>query len=179
MAVNIYGGGAKTNIHGLKFEQETSLTEALKAAGYVINSNGYVFHSYKLERPIALSAPKNKLYERILIPRGVNWRELISKKMLPDEALLNLQNQTLLIIEKKFQNCAGSVDEKLQTCDFKKKQYQKLFTPIGLSVEYIYVCNDWFLKDEYRDVRNYIVSVGCRIYFNEIPLPDLGFEVNI
>ena len=102
MAVNIYGGGANTNANGLKFEQETSLSEALNAAGYVLKSNGYVYHSSSLERPIALSAPKHKLYQRILNPRGVKWREIISKQMLPDEALLNLETNTIHIIEKNF-----------------------------------------------------------------------------
>ncbi|HHZ00798.1 MAG TPA: hypothetical protein GYA03_06855 [Tissierellia bacterium] len=174
MAVNIYGGGANTNANGLRFEQETSLSEALNAAGYVLDKNGYVFRSCFSEKPIALSAPKYKLYERILNPSGVNWREIISKQMLPDEALLNLRTNTIYIIEKKFQNCSGSVDEKLQTCGFKKMQYQKLFAPLGIGVEYFYVCNDWFLRDEYRDVRDYIVSVGCHIFFNEIPLHYLG-----
>ena len=37
MPVNIYGGGARTNANGLRFEQETSLEEALLNAGYSIN----------------------------------------------------------------------------------------------------------------------------------------------
>ena len=32
---------------------------------------------------------------------------------------------------------AGSVDEKLQTCDFKKKQYQKLLSQLNMEVQYI------------------------------------------
>lgn len=32
------------------------------------------------------------------------------------------------MIEYKFQKDAGSVDEKLQTCDLKKKQYKKLLS---------------------------------------------------
>ena len=81
MAVNIYGGGANTNANGLKFEQETSLSEALNAAGYVLKSNGYVYHSSSLERPIALSA-RNISYISVLESRGVKWREIISKQML-------------------------------------------------------------------------------------------------
>lgn len=178
MAVNIYGGGANTNANGLKFEQETSLSEALNAAGYSLRNDGYVFKNDCMEKPVALNAPKHRLYERILNPKGVNWREILSKQMLPDEALLNFYTNTVYIIEKKFQNCAGSVDEKLQTCGFKRMQYQRLFQPLGINVEYIYVCNDWFLKDEYRDVRNYIAYVGCQIYFNEIPLLNLGLWGN-
>ena len=44
--------------------------------------------------------------------------------------------ETLFIIEVKYQQLAGSVDEKLQTCDFKRKQYLKLVNYLGLKVEY-------------------------------------------
>ena len=83
---------------------------------------------------------------------------------------MNFANNTVYIIEKKFQHDAGSVDEKLQTCDFKKKQYQKLLYDTPYDVEYLYVCNDWFEQACYRDVHKYIESVECHIFFNEIPL---------
>lgn len=74
----------------------------------------------------------------------------------------------------KFQGVAGSVDEKLQTCDFKKKQYQKLLDGTGIKVEYCYVINDWFNNKSYRDTLNYIQSVGCFYFFGELPLSFLG-----
>lgn len=173
MTVNIYGGGARTNINGLKFEQVTSLSQALINAGYVVSNSGIVF-SKNSEIPIALIAPKHKLYNLLLKPRGIDWSELISNQLLPDEALYNYLTNTVYIIEKKFQNSSGSVDEKLQTCEYKKIQYTKLFEPLNIKVEYIYVCNDWFLKDKYRDVRDYIISKECHIYINEIPLQTIG-----
>jgi len=42
---------------------------------------------------------------------------------LPDDAMLVIIRETLFIIEIKFQQVEGSVDEKLQTCDFKRKQF--------------------------------------------------------
>ena len=36
----------------------------------------------------------------------------------------------------KFQVVSGSVDEKLQTCDFKLKQYKKLFQMEGVELEF-------------------------------------------
>ena len=72
---------------------------------------------------------------------------------------------------------AGSVDEKLQTCDFKLRQYKKMFEPIGLNVKYVYVLNDWFKKKEYADVLAYIKSVDCDYFFNELPLSYLGLPV--
>lgn len=93
---------------------------------------------------------------------------------MPDEAFFNLNTSTVYILEKKFQHLAGSVDEKLQTCDFKKKQYQRLFERNDIQVEYCYICNDWFRHPQYRDVIDYINSVGCHIFFNEIPLEYMG-----
>ena len=73
----------------------------------------------------------------------------------------------------------GSVDEKLQTCDFKKKQYQKLFFPLNIEVQYAYILDDWFRNPKYKDVLDYIISVGCQYYFQYIPLQRLGLPVPI
>ena len=93
---------------------------------------------------------------------------------MPDEAIL--VKDTLYIVEIKFQFVAGSVDEKLQTCDFKKKQYTRLLALANLNVEYIYILNDWFKKNEYKDVLEYVESVGCKYYFNEIPISVLKLD---
>ena len=72
---------------------------------------------------------------------------------------------------------AGSVDEKLQTCNFKKKQYKKLFSRLNIEVEYMYLLSDWFLHKSYKDVLDYIISVGCSYYFEYIPLDKLGLPI--
>lgn len=104
---------------------------------------------------------------------------MLSKQLLPDSALIVIVRETLFIIEIKYQQVAGSVDEKLQTCDFKRKQYQKLVKHLGLKVEYVYVLNDWFKKPEYADTLDYIHSVNCHYKFNEIPLSWLGLPKGI
>lgn len=118
MPINIHGGGAHTNENGLRFEQETSLEHALINAGYTITSRNTIKDEHN--NCLGIIAPKHSFYKRILEPEGINWQDYISKKLLPDEALLNFANNTVYIIEKKFQHDSGSVDEKLQTCDFKK-----------------------------------------------------------
>ena len=97
--------------------------------------------------------------------------------MLPDEALYVIVNNTLFIIEMKYQEGVGSVDEKLQTCDFKKKQYKKLLAPLNIEVEYIYILADWFRKLRYKDVLDYVISMGCQYYFQYLPLQKLGLPV--
>lgn len=66
---------------------------------------------------------KHNLY-RYLSQKQINWKELISKKLLPDEAYL--VNNELKVYEKKFQQTPGSVDEKLQTCALKFFSIKKL-----------------------------------------------------
>jgi len=168
---NIFGGGAQTNINGLQFEQTTSLAKSFEN-----NPNFEIIGNkvYKTSKLIGSLYSKNDLYSLLLIPKGIDYKRIISKKLLPDDALL--VDNTLYVIEKKFQKCAGSVDEKIQTCDFKKKQYTKLLTPCNIRVEYYYVFNDWFKKPEYFDVKEYIIQVGCKYFFNEIPLSALGLE---
>ncbi len=74
----------------------------------------------------------------------VDWKVHLSKRLEPDNGLFVIVRDTLFIIEIKFQHVSGSVDEKLQTCDFKRKQYTKLVHSLGWRVEYVYVLSDWY-----------------------------------
>ena len=99
----------------------------------------------------------------------INWENKISKQLRPDICIFI--NGTIFIIECKFQQVGGSVDEKLQTCDFKKKQYEKLMFGSNIKVEYVYVLNSYFNDSKYKDVLDYIKSVKCYYYFeNQIDI---------
>lgn len=166
-------GGANTKT-GLIFEGKVDLATFLsKQNGYAVDNNGEVFYQNEL---IAQIFKKNQFY-RFLESRGVDWKNIISKKLLPDDSIYVIINNTFFIIECKFQQVPGSVDEKLQTCDFKKKQYQKLLSSLNMEVEYVYLLSNWFRKPEYRDVLDYIISVNCRYYFEYIPLQVLGLPI--
>ena len=168
-------GGGKTTT-GLEYEGKVDLATALALIdGYEIIKNKYfaglqVFYAGNL---VARLFKKNDFY-KYLDEKKVEWKSKISKKLLPDDALLVIIRETLYIIEVKYQQVAGSVDEKLQTCDFKRKQYLKLVHPLGLKVEYVYVLSDWFKQQSYRDVLDYIHSVNCHYKFGELPLSWLG-----
>lgn len=167
---NKFGGGSQTNRNGLAFEQTTSLDSALKEIGYSIRD----CKVFDKETIIGFSVPQNKVYSVFLEKKGVNYKDYNSKKWRPDECFINMQNRVAYIIEKKFQNTPGSVDEKLPSCHFKRQEYQKLFAPLHFKVEFLYVFNDWFLDKRYRDTLDYIEQMGCSYYFNEIPLDFLG-----
>jgi len=166
-------GGGKT-VTGLVFEKRISIEKAIsKLPGYNVKNDAIVFK----DKIVAKFFPKNKLYKKLLESQGVDYRTILSKKLLPDDAVHIIKDKTLFIVEIKFQEVYGSVDEKLQTCDFKNKQYKKLLAPLRMEVKYVYVLNDWFKAHKYRDVLDYIQSVGCFYFFNELPLDFLGLPV--
>lgn len=168
-------GGANT-LTGLNFEDKIDFTKLLlKVDGYSIEKIlGKVGLGVYFQGKLVARCFKKHDFYRFLDESNIEWTKIISKKLLPDDALLVIVRETLFIIEVKYQQVAGSVDEKLQTCDFKRKQYVKLVASLGLKVEYVYVLNDWFNTPSYKDVLDYINSVNCHYKFNELPLAWLG-----
>ena len=51
----------------------------------------------------------------------------------------------MFIVEKKFQQCSGSVCEKIQTPDFKIWQYSRTFPEFR--IVYIYCLSEWFKEN--------------------------------
>ncbi len=119
------GGNTKT---GLIFEERIDSIDLFqKIDGYEVsntNNNSGVHIHYNGEK-VARCFKKHEFY-RFLAEFKIDWRAILSKQLLPDNGLFVMVRDTLFIIEIKFQQVAGSVDEKLQTCDFKRKQYAKL-----------------------------------------------------
>ena len=173
-------GGANTKT-GLVFELDTDLVSFLrKQTGYTVGSiQGYKssFLIIYNKKEVARTFPKNDLYSFLKKEHNLDWKTIFSKRLLPDDALYVIRNNTVYIIEKKNQQGSGSVDEKLQTCNFKRKQYKKLFSRLNYEVEYVYLLSNWFKKPEYKDALDYIISVNCQYYFEYIPLQKLGLPV--
>ena len=186
MPRNTSGGGAQTTANGLAFERDTSFNDAL---GRI---DDYELQKYQSKDKkackiwgvkdkdglVGWSAPQTGL-ERLLSERfGVEMDDVLSKRLRPDEAFMNVRDKCLYVIEKKYQERAGSVDEKLQTCDFKRREYEKLQKAANSddfeTVKYIYVLSPWFEQQQYDDVKEYIKDVGCDYYMGEIPLDALG-----
>ncbi len=167
-------GGGRT-ITGIHFERKVDILSALsKIPGYRIEGADIFFNDVL----VATSLRKQALYRWLLL-KGVDFATIVSKQWWPDEALLVHSTKTLHVIEMKFQQVGGSVDEKLQTCDFKKKTYTKLLAPLNISVEYMYILSEWFNKPGYKDTLDYILSVGCYYYFEELPFEKIGMPIPI
>ncbi len=166
-------GGANTKT-GLAFEGKIDfLTFIAKQKNYSVNEHIIFYNGEE----VAKSFKKYGLY-KYLEEQGIDYQNFISKRLLPDDAIFVITNNTFFILEIKFQEVAGSTDEKLQTCDFKIKQYRKLLAQLNVEVEYIYILNDWFKEAGYKDVLDYIISVkGCSYYFDYLPLQKIGLPV--
>src|SRR3989344_3969709 len=166
-------GGANTKT-GLVFEGKVDfLTFIKKQKGYGADGNIILYKG----KEVGITFKKNGFY-KYLEDHGIDCAKIISKKLYPDDAIFVIANNTLFILEIKFQNVAGSTDEKLQTCGFKIQQYRKLVATLNIEVQYVYILNSWFQKPAYRDVLNYIISVnGCSYYFDYIPLYKLGLPI--
>ena len=145
-------GGANT-LTGLVYEGKVDLKTFLnQQPGYRVEGSHVLYQ----DKEVGQIFKKHELYSQFLKPRGIDWRNCISAQLLPDNGIYVIINNTVYIIEVKTQNVGGSVDEKLQTCDFKKKQYQKLFFPLNIEVQYIYILDEWFRNPRYKDVLDYI-----------------------
>ena len=180
---NTVGGGNKTNINGLAFERDTDLLDIFerldnfkveiitpeKAAktryAKIYKSNEHIGNFYE----------KDSLYRELFEPEGYNYKEKEYSLLKPDSVFLNIKNKTAYVIEKKFQSGGGSVDEKLQTCDFKKNfYYQPMFQKLGYKTEFYFVLSDWFDSKSKSLVFEYIEKVKCKYFFNFIPFKELG-----
>lgn len=167
------GIGGGNTITGLIYEGEVDLSTYLaKQKDYDIDGTNVLYKG----KVIAYIFKKHEFYY-FLEKNNIDWKQLISSKLLPDNCIYVIVNNTLFIIEVKNQNVAGSVDEKLQTCDFKRKQYKKLLSQLNIEVEYIYILSKWFKNPKYKDVLDYIISVNCQYHFDYIPLQKLGLPV--
>jgi len=75
-----------------------------------------------------------------------------SKNYVPDGVIIH--NNTLYIIEKKFQKCTGTADAKLSEGGFRLNRFTllKKYLPYKISnVKYLFILGEWFKKPEYKD----------------------------
>ncbi len=171
------GTGGGNTITGLNFEKKTDFLTLLNdISGYRV-VKGEIGHDVYYKEEYVASSYKGHEFYKYLKSQKVDWRKHISKQLLPDNAIYVIKENTLFILEIKYQEVEGSVDEKLQTCDFKKKQYQKLLSSLNIEVEYIYILSRWFENERYKDVLDYIIAVGCKYYFEYLPLHKIGLPV--
>lgn len=133
-------GGANTNKNGLSYETLTDLSDRFTVIKHDTNHKKIIFNNSNIE---FISTSQFKMFK--YMDEGNKRDKSIMKAhgcKNPDECYINEETKTMFIIEKKFQQTAGSVCEKIQTPDFKIWQYQRTFPEY--KIVYIYCLSIWF-----------------------------------
>ena len=176
-------GGSATQKAGEVFENKTleNLLASFQKNGFVLDS---ILKGGQNPRALFLKNEAGKLVDIFLQaavhthffkPRGINSDDYFSAELRPDTAIFSHSANTLTIIEKKQQTGAGSVAEKLQTCDYKMQYYTTLCKPIGVRVDLIWQLGQYFVDNKIalRSVFEYMKSKGSRHFFLEVPFEAL------
>jgi hypothetical protein len=163
-------GGANTNGNGLPYElytdlsdsytvcQESSKTKPVKTSRNLmklVKFKGYDKQVY-VGNKSAFHKGMELLGFPMVLPVALGITQPAHGCRQPDEAYVDTERKKIVIIEKKFQEHGGSVCEKIQTGDFKRRQYQKMYPQF--EVHYVYCLSEWFeenCKAEIDDLRNY------------------------
>ncbi|EKK20752.1 hypothetical protein B808_117 [Fructilactobacillus florum 8D] len=114
----------------------------------------------------------------------------VNKKLWkPDEAFFNFDTNTIFIVEKKWQQTSGSVDEKMFGFVNKRKLYQKIFNELQFepkpTVQFSALFNSsWFIygkgkdkndaktqqvnaQEKYEDYFDNLRKDGIKIFFDK------------
>ena len=86
------------------------------------------------------------------------------KSLQPDEAFIDIENKKIFILEKKFQQTTGSVDEKIQTGLFKKEFYKELYP--SYEIHFAYVLNDWFMNEKYKPELRFLTKYDVLVFWS-------------
>lgn len=146
-------GGYKTNYNGLSFEEKTSIEPKLNELKYIkkeikIKKRKGVYYEYNKGNINIIYFKKNSF--KLYFEKEFN---IITYRQ-PDEAYLikNDNDYILKILEKKNQNVEGSVEDKLKTGAFNRREYELMINiheNIKFKVIYCF-CVSKFLQDKLK-----------------------------
>lgn len=181
---NTVGGGKQTNINGLSYEKDTDFLDIIvKQTNLVVKEieskktiKSRAAEIYKSNKLIGYFFEQDSIYREFFKPRKYDYKKEVKYSLLkPDSVFVNEISKTVYIIEKKYQEGTGSVDEKIQTCDYKKNYfYAPKFKKLGYKTEFFYLLSPFYDAEKYSNVFSYIKQKGCRYFFNVIPLKEFG-----
>lgn len=169
-------GGAKTNENGLKFERTTCNFENLISQGFTRKQLGkgktmfYLVQQFNDLQVVVYVASKKGFVSLIKHLFNVD----ICKQ--PDEAYvihyLSDNTYDVKIIEKKNQNTAGSVEEKLMTGNSVRRMYQK-FLPNNCNVSYAFCVSNYLKSNinsdtlKYKFIKEIFEEDDTRLFYGE------------
>lgn len=146
-------GGSNTNKNGISYEEMTDLDDKLT----IIKENKFsTLIKFNGNEKSFIKTKQAHLFKCMKYAMNRNIKKAHGCKN-PDECFIDTVSKNMFIIEKKFQQCSGSVCEKIQTPDFKMWQYSRTFP--NYNIIYIYCLSEWFKKNciaelEYLDFKN-------------------------
>ena len=135
-------GGAKTNENGKEFEKITSIEDFLESQNFKkVKFGTGISHYYYISENKEITYFTQQGLKKMYQGTFDIWR-------YPDEAYLVTRNgkTVLKILEKKNQNAEGSVDEKLQCGEFRKREYYEMFKGTIDKIELAFCLSEWFYK---------------------------------
>jgi hypothetical protein len=171
-------GGANTTKNGMAFECLTSNALRLEDLGFtktLVGKGKTMFtlsKSYEDEDKTITFASKHGFKKLIKTLFNVDlYRE-------PDEAYVVHYKATnqyiIMIVEKKNQNCEGSVEEKLFTGAFIRRLYQKRFKDHpNVQVHYAFCVSDFLTnhltstKEKYLDISEILVEDNIKVFHSK------------
>lgn len=181
-------GGANTNKSGLAFERKTNLADRIKedlADKYTLKEihfpNKSTAKAFEVIRKsnntkIGILTQQMRFYD--VMKQIYDIDNVNHKRWKPDEAFFNMENNTVYIVEKKWQNTSGSVDEKIFGFVNKRRLYQNNFNQLTNepkpTVEFCALFNSsWWLDGNngknmqgYQDYFDNLRIDGVKIFFD-------------
>ena len=160
-------GGSNTNANGLPYEEITELREDERYRIIEQINNG-----------IKVEIDGNELFkvkksELTTFMKNIGEYQEKEKKLQPDECYIDIKNRIINIIEKKFQQTSGSVDEKIQTAVFKKEFYEEQY--MNYRIKYCYCLSDWFRQSKYNPEMRFLSKYGFKVFWGS----DTSYQNNI
>jgi len=134
-------GGKNTNKNGLPYEKLTELSTEYEM---VRKAKFYDLVKFKTSEKL-FKFTKQSNFKKCLGDKLLSHIPHVHGAHSPDECYINEGDKVIFIIEKKFQQCSGSVCEKIQSADCKIRNYQKRIP--GYKIVYMYCLSDWFKKN--------------------------------
>jgi hypothetical protein len=147
-------GGLNTTINGLIFEYKTSIENKLIEHGFNKNiMNKKSKYGYYYEHI-------NNKNKKIIYMTQSGFKKYFKEKFdistykQPDEAFIFISNNIydVKILEKKNQNSEGSVEDKLKTGTFNRREYEKMLNikdEYKFNVAYAF-CVNRFLEEKFK-----------------------------
>jgi len=172
-------GGANTNANGLPYESYTDLSDSYtewqesseptpgKKSKYPMKSVSFAGYDKQIHvgNKNAFHSGMKLLGFPMVLPVSLGITQPAHGCRQPDEAYVDTQRKKIIIIEKKFQQCGGSVCEKIQSGEFKRRQYQKMYPQFEL--HYVYCLSSWFKKNCAAEIDDLVNYSNIPVFFGD------------